>query len=339
MPAPVSIVVPAFNQLEYCRQCVTSLQRNTAHPYRLILVDNGSTDGVGKYFDSVADAVVIHAATNRGFAGGVNLGLAQAEGHVCVLNSDTLLPAGWLGRLVEVLESDPAWGMVGPMTNYASGPQQIGGLTFQTLAEINAFAADRYAAHGIGVQPVSRLVGFCLLIRDRTLEAVGGFDERYGVGNFEDDDYCRRVREAGWRLGMAEGAFVFHCGNRTFAGMGIVDSQWDALLLKNHELYVQKWGTAGAGDAAVAPALNAAARAAYEEGRHRQALEQYLESLRRAPGVAETYNDLGAVLWELGLRERAYDAFVRALRLVPGYPEARKNLEDAAAVLGKRSDL
>ena len=77
----VSIIIPAFNQLDYCRQCVGTLQRNTEGPYRLILVDNGSTDGVSEFFDNVAGAEVLHLGENRGFAGGVNAGLDAAEYH------------------------------------------------------------------------------------------------------------------------------------------------------------------------------------------------------------------------------------------------------------------
>ena len=70
---PITIIVPAFNQLACCRQCVESVCRHTAgRPYRLILVDNGSTDGVGEYFESVPGAVVVHSETNLGFAAGVN---------------------------------------------------------------------------------------------------------------------------------------------------------------------------------------------------------------------------------------------------------------------------
>ena len=89
----ISIIIPAFNQLDYCRQCILSVQLHTPPPYKLILVDNGSTDGVAEYFDEVPGAHVIHARKNLGFAGGVNLGMAAAEGPVLLLNRDTLVEA------------------------------------------------------------------------------------------------------------------------------------------------------------------------------------------------------------------------------------------------------
>ncbi|MCX5758136.1 MAG: glycosyltransferase family 2 protein, partial [Candidatus Hydrogenedentes bacterium] len=189
----VSIIIPAFNQLHYCRQCVESIVANTDGPYRLILVDNGSTDGVREYFDSVSGAIALHAEQNLGFAGGVNLGLARAEGHVLLLNSDTLVPPGWLGRLVNALESSDGIGMVGPLSNCVSGSQQLDGLSFTSTDEVHAFAGDLAQRNAGRLRDVARLVGFCLLIREEAFKAVGIFDESYGIGNFEDDDYCLRV--------------------------------------------------------------------------------------------------------------------------------------------------
>ena len=175
MPAPVSIIIPAFNQAAYCRQCVASIQANTRHPYRLILVDNGSTDGVGPLFDQVPGAITIHAETNRGFAGGVNLGLERAEGHVVLLNSDTLVPKTWLTRLAAALEQAPDIGAVGPMSNYVAGGQLIPNLDFGTLDQISAFSDELARTQAGQFTEVDRLIGFCMLIREEAVERVGVF--------------------------------------------------------------------------------------------------------------------------------------------------------------------
>ncbi len=267
----VSIIVPAFNQLQYCRQCVESILEcggndaallgrkvsaprvplargaetlrlsDEPTPYRLILVDNGSTDGVGAYFDSVPGAIVLHAEKNLGFAGGVNLGLAHAQGHVLLLNSDTLVPHGWLPRLTNALESADDIGMVGPLSNCVSGSQQLDKLSFTTMDEIHAFANDLAQRNARRLRDVARLVGFCLLIREEAFKAVGLFDESYGIGNFEDDDYCLRMLRAGYRLCVAEDAFVFHYGSRTFDGMGITGDAWQTLIANNQRHFLSKW--------------------------------------------------------------------------------------------------
>lgn len=340
-PRLVSIIIPAFNQLEYCRQCVASVLMHTTYPYRLILVDNGSTDGVGDFFDSVPDAVVVHAGKNLGFAGGVNLGLERAEGHVLLLNSDTITPRGWLERLVAALDADPRIGMVGPMSNCVSGSQQIDGLTLSQMDEINAFSEELSRRNAGQLRDVARLVGFCLLIREETAAKVGRFDDTYGVGNFEDDDYCLRVLRAGYRLCVAEDCFVFHYGGRTFLGMGVVDDTWRALIAQNEKTFHEKW--------AVRPEercdavqqsreYNRRAAAALEAGDPVEAIRHYKAAIEIAPAYDLNYNDLGVALWRMGAHARAFDQFARALRFNPRNTDARENLRAAAQALGREHE-
>lgn len=338
----VSIIIPAFNQLDYCRQCVNSVLSYTRPPFKLILVDNGSTDGVGEFFDSVPDAMAIHSETNLGFAGGVNLGLAHAEGHVLLLNSDTLTPRGWLERMVGPFERESNIGMVGAMSNCVSGSQQIDGLDFSSMEEVNAFA-DELAAKNEGVvRDVSRLVGFCLLIRDRVFEQIGLFDESFGIGNFEDDDYCLRVLRAGYRLCVAEDAFVFHYGSRTFAGMGISAEAWQSLMAENERIFHEKWQARAEerSDAAqYSRQLNRQARDAYDRRDLPQAIALLRKAIAAFPLLDTNYNDLGAVCWEMEQYDKAFDLFCQAVRVNPQSEEARANLQDAATALGRHEDV
>ncbi len=341
-PTVVSIVIPAFNQLQYCEQCVKSIILNTRYPYRLILVDNGSTDGVGEYFDSVQGATVIHAGENKGFAGGVNLGMREAEGHVLLLNSDTLVPAGWLDAMVHALESDDRIGLVGPMSNCVSGPQEIADLHFTALSDIDAYFHERQRTHAGRRVDVARLVGFCLLIRDATVAQVGHFDEAFGIGNFEDDDYCLRAMRAGWRLCIAEDCFVFHYGSRTFVDMGITGEKWDAQIAKNEQLFMAK-------NAAKPEERNDAVQQARQRNREAQqalqgdrlddALRALEEGIQLAPAFALNYNDLGVVLWQLGEQDRAFDCFKAAVERDRGMAAACENLRDAAEALGRRAEV
>lgn len=338
MRTRVSIVVPAFNQLAYCRQCVESIQEHTDWPYSLILVDNGSTDGVSEYFDSVSDAIVIHTGENLGFPSGVNRGLAHAEGHVLLLNSDTIVPRGWLTRLMSAIEAHPRIGMVGPMTNHVSGPQLLADLELNSIDAINAFADERWNDYQGRLADIDRLVGFCMLIREEALRVVGLLDEAFGIGNFEDDDYCIRVRQAGFRVCMAEDCFVFHYGSRTFRAMGIQGESYNALIDRNEGIFRTKWGlTAVASSHAeqIAARLTVAAREAANAGAVADALRAYTEAIATCPVYDPAYNDLGALLWNIGQRDRAYDCFERAVRLNPQNADAVANLLDAAKTLGK----
>lgn len=332
----VSIIIPAFNQLEFCRRCVESLLRTTRPPYRLILVDNGSTDGVGAYFDQVPGALVVHASENRGFAGGVNLGLAQAEGHALILNSDTFLSPGWLERLESALFSARDIGMAGPVSNCAAGPQQIDGLLLRDVEEIDAYAARRAMEYRDQRRDVVRLIGLCLLIREQTWKAVGGFDERFGPGNYEDDDYCTRVRQAGYRMVVADDAFVFHFGGRTFAGMNLLGESFDRLMKDNRRKYSEKWGLnlpEPLSPPEQAAQLNRRAHTALMEGDTAKAI-YYLKAAIEAHPTARDCNDLGAVLWGLGRHRPAYEFFMQALREDSSFIPARENARQAAQVLG-----
>ncbi|MCP4640167.1 MAG: glycosyltransferase [bacterium] len=342
MKSPVSIVIPAYNQLDYCKQCVMSILANTVHPYRLILVDNGSTDGVGEFFDSVPGATVVHAETNKGFAGGVNLGLERAEGHVLLLNSDTLVPAGWLERLVRVLDSVEDLGAVAPTTNYASGPQQIECPEFASLEEISAHADTIAEEKAAQTTFTDRVIAFCVLLRDRTVSDVGTFDEGFGIGNYEDDDYCIRIRQAGYRIAIAHDCFVFHYGSRTFVGMGYDQDSWGDLMSQNQERLFTKWGVETEdrpGQAEESKRLNRSAREAARDGQSAEAMRLLTEAIRVYPSLAENYSDLGALLWQIGQHEEAYRNFLRALRLEPDNEDAMANAREAAAALGKEAEL
>jgi glycosyltransferase involved in cell wall biosynthesis len=336
MNTPISIVIPAFNQLEYCKQCIQSILLNTDVPYKLILVDNGSTDGVSEYFDSVPDAVVIHAAKNLGFAGGTNLGMRQAEGHVLLLNSDTIVPHGWLSRLERALMKDHRIGLLGPRSNCVSGIQQIDGLDFNSMDQINTFS-DQLARENAGkLTDVARLIGFCLLIRDRVFQEVGYLDEAYGIGNFEDDDYCIRTLRAGYRLCMADDCFVFHYGNRTFLSMGIVDEQWHELLNRNEQIFQEKWEARPeerSNAVQQSRQFNHQARQAVDRNDLVEAIKLYKEAIACAPFYEINYNDLGVVVWQMGDHHKACEYFSLALRCNPNYVEAQENLHQAKVVL------
>lgn len=341
MDKPVSIIIPAFNQIECCQQCLYSIEINTQHPYRLILVDNGSTDGVSEFFDSIEDAIVVHSETNCGFAGGVNLGLEHAEGHVVLLNSDTLVPRGWLGRLKNALLESEKTGMVGPKSNYVSGPQQIDDLEMESLDEVTVFANELSEKMKGKLTDTLRLVGFCMMIRDKVVEEVGLFDESFGIGNFEDDDYCLRVSRAGYRLCIAEDCFVYHYGNRTFSGMEIDSAKWDALMEKNRQIFVEKWGVIPerrSHPAVNSQEFNSEARRIFTSGDSVRAVELLAKAINLYPNHAANYNDLGAIQYANGDHESAFSNFARAVAMKSDYMEARENLKDLAELLGRQSE-
>ncbi|MEA3366167.1 MAG: hypothetical protein U9Q79_11065, partial [Candidatus Hydrogenedentes bacterium] len=192
--------------------------------------------------------------------------------------------------------------------------------------------------HTGAFQEVDRLVGFCLLIREQTVQKVGRFDESFGIGNFEDDDYCLRMRQAGYRLRIAQDAFVFHYGSRTFLGMGIVGNRWDELMTANQRHFVRKWNIEPPERKEAvqeSQRLNARAREALDSGDIREALELLRQAIAICPWWEVNFNDLGVILWKLERYEDAYNQFLRAMRLNAAFEDARANLRQAEKVLRK----
>lgn len=199
-----------------------------------------NTDGTPDWLASCGDVRLIRNTENRGFPAAVNQGIAVARGsQVLLLNNDTVVATGWLRRMLDALGRDDRIGLVGPVTNRISGPQQVE-VAYTQLAELDGFAWDWGQDHRGQSVDLDRLVGFCLLIDRPVIEAIGLLDERFGIGNFEDDDYGRRAREAGFRTVVAVDAFVHHFGGRTFVGAGV---DFAALMAENAKKCEEKWST------------------------------------------------------------------------------------------------
>ena len=241
-----SIIVPCYGQLAYTELCVESIQRCTPEAFELILIDNGSPDDTMVWAEQQArDDPRIHVLSlgeNLGFARGVNAGLAAARGsEVLVLNNDAVVTDGWLSRLRAALDGSPRTGIVGPMCNYLDGPQLIPDVPYDDDLDDMARFAGRWAAEHAGQrESAHRIVGFCMLVRKELVNEIGGFDPRFGNGNFEDDDFCLRALLAGWKLVIARDCFIHHFGSRTFRSMGSRAGYRQAMHA-GFERFRQKW--------------------------------------------------------------------------------------------------
>jgi len=235
-----SIIIPTYNQAEYVRQCIDSIADHTDLPYEIIVIDNASTDGTADYLESVRGTVRYRILEqNLGFAGAVNRGLMMAKGStVVLLNNDTLVTVNWLDNMLRCLTSDDRIGMVGPVTNYIGGTQQIE-VPYQSTQEMHAFASAHNVSNPAKWMTTDRLVGFCLLFRRELWERTGYLDEGFHIGNFEDDDYNVRVRLQGYRLVIAQDAFIHHYGSVSMRSLG---ERLQEVHEGNESYYSDKWG-------------------------------------------------------------------------------------------------
>ncbi|UCH09868.1 MAG: glycosyltransferase [Fidelibacterota bacterium] len=241
--AMVSIIILTHNAVDYTRRCVDSIQQHTNYPHEIIFVDNGSTDGTKDYLRSIAvsnpNCRLIDNETNLGFAAGNNQGVSAARGaYVLLLNNDVIVGDGWLESLVNALERDERIGLVGPITNYISGRQRLADIPYKSDAEYFGFAATVRTANRGKVTPRRRIAGFAILTRKSLYDELGGLDEDFGSGNFEDDDFCLRAREKGYAIMVDESTYLHHFGSRSFVENRI---DYGASLKRNEKLFRTKW--------------------------------------------------------------------------------------------------
>ncbi len=176
---------------------------------------------------------------NQGFPKANNQGLAVATGsHLVLLNNDTVVPPGWLTRLVGHL-ADPQVGLVGPVTNFAGNEARVE-VAYRTWGEMEQFARDRATRWDGQCADIHMLAMFCLAMRRETFDRLGPLDEQFGIGMFEDDDYARRAREAGLRVVCAADTFVHHIGQASFKAL-IQQGEYDDLFARNRRSYERKW--------------------------------------------------------------------------------------------------
>ncbi len=235
-----SIVLVTYGQLDYTRMCLESIRRFTDEPYELIVVDNNSPDLTREYLQGQTDVHLIENEVNRGFPAAANQGMSVAKGEqVLLLNNDTIVTTGWLRRMLDALHMRSSVGLVGPVSNSVSGPQQID-VSYDELSQLDGFAWDWSKRNLNNAVACDRLVGFCLLFRREVMDAIGMLDERFGIGNFEDDDFCRRALEHGFEAVIAKNAFVHHFGGTTFIASGV---DYGQLLAENQRKYAEKWSS------------------------------------------------------------------------------------------------
>ena len=265
----VSIVTLSWNAPAFTMKALESIRTHTAEPYEVIVVDNGSEQETLDALATIDDphVKIVYNKTNRGFAGGCNDGIAHANGdYVILLNNDVIVTPGWADGLVDAFRRIPGLAISAPRSNLVAGDQQLGEVSYRDEAEMQVFALDRRRVFAESGYITDRAIGFCWCISRVALEQIGGLDERYAVGNFEDDDYCMRVRAAGYWIYVCDDVFIHHFGSRSFAANNV---DYTATMNANWERFSKKWGMSGP-----MPATGYNGAAAYARGFRRS--EHYL---------------------------------------------------------------
>jgi N-acetylglucosaminyl-diphospho-decaprenol L-rhamnosyltransferase len=231
----IAVIIVTYKTAKLTIECLCSVEaeRSAAGPLciRAIVVDNASGD-----FPTIAEAVeknhwsswvtLVATPENGGFAYGNNTGFKRAcaeavPDYVLLLNPDTLVRPGAIATLVDFLEAHPAIGIAGSSFENLDGSDWPISFRFPSLlSELEGGLQFRFAtrllrrwvvAHAMSRtnQPVDWICGASMMIRPAVFNSVGGFDENYFL-YFEETDFCRRAKEAGFATWYVPGSRVMH---------------------------------------------------------------------------------------------------------------------------------
>ena len=225
MGRTVDIIVPIYNAYDDLTKCINSIKQNTdLNKHRLILIDDMSTDErVAAFIDNLLDdhIVVIHNEKNQGFSANINIGFRQSlDNDVILLNSDTIVTADWVEKMLACAYSDDTIATVTPLSNNA------------TICSVPEYYEENDLPAGYTVQQYAKLIedcslkkyptipvahGFCMFVKREVIDKVGYFDaETFGRGYGEENDFCYRAEQLGYHHVMCDNTFIYHSGTGSF---------------------------------------------------------------------------------------------------------------------------
>lgn len=241
----VSIIVTAYNKWEFTYACMVTILRNINNvSYEVILADDVSTDETVNAEKYLKNVVVLHNEVNLRFVKNNNNAAKHARGkYIVLLNNDTNVQKNWLESMIKLLESDSKIGVVGAKMVYPDGRLQDSG----------NIVANNGVPQGYGnlfnphkheynyVKEVDYVTGASVCTRKELWDQLGGFDEDFSPGYFEENDYCFRVRQAGYKVMFQPQAVLIHYEGTTHGTS--TASSFKAYQVTNQERFYKKWKT------------------------------------------------------------------------------------------------
>ena len=251
LPLVINVILNT-NRREDTLECLESLMASTYANQRTIVLDNHSSDGSAAAIEAnFPDVQIILIEDNLGYAGNNNVGiesaLKQGADWVFVLNEDTILDPECTAELIAIGENRPDVGIVGPMVYHHDEPnyiQSAGGLVDDHLR--GRHLAQNEQDHGQYKQPhaVDWITGCGILVRREAINQVGFIDERFFY-YVEEEEWCLRVKKAGWGIVHVPRAKLWHKGvQRNYQPKPSVTyyaTRNQLLLLSKHNTKLKTW--------------------------------------------------------------------------------------------------
>jgi len=222
----VSVIIPAYNNWKYTLNCLKSIAENTNGDYEVIVIDDASTDETAKVLSKVKNLNLLRNKRNAGFIESCNRGARASKGeYILFLNNDTLVTKDWLPPLLEFIKRKDV-GAVGCKLVYPDERlQEAGGIIWNDGSGWNYGRGDNSDKPEYNyIREVDYCSGAALLVKRELFKKIGGFDERFKPGYYEDTDLCFSIRNLGYKVMYQPMSVVVHfegltCGTDIHTGI------------------------------------------------------------------------------------------------------------------------
>jgi GT2 family glycosyltransferase/glycosyltransferase involved in cell wall biosynthesis len=259
----LSIVIPVYGKLEYTLACLRSLVTNPpTDAFEVIVVDDASPDDSAASLSLVSGIRLLRNASNLGFVGSCNAGASAARGEFLIfLNNDTQVLPGWSEELLRCFELRADCGIAGSQLVYPDGRLQEAGAW--VFADASAWNIGRFDSRSDPAVRYARKVdyvsGASLAIRRAVFNELGGFDQHFSPGYYEDTDLAFAARAAGYSVWYVPTSVVVHAEGISSAGN--METGMKRFQAINQVKFAEKWREALPLQPAVGTALAAVAKA------------------------------------------------------------------------------
>lgn len=239
----IALIILTWNGLELTKKCIDSLQVEALPSnVKVIIVDNGSTDGTVEYLQSISNLTIIENKTNLGYSKAVNIGINSApiNSDIVLLNNDVeIINQDWLVRLKNVAESDPLIGVVGVKILRPNNTIQHCGayLPLDTFWGQQLGGGEVDIGQYDSIREVESVVFACAYIKRDLINEVGLLCEDF-FAYFEDTDYCLRAKLAGYKVVVCGDIKVCHAENSSTKVNKVSHS---TIFLKSQQTFRKKW--------------------------------------------------------------------------------------------------
>lgn len=259
----VDVIVPVYNALVDVKNCLRALASNSdGFIVNYYIINDKSNSETSMWLeDFCKNRERFHLYKNEenlGYTKSINKGLKlSTSDYIVTLNSDTIVTPGWLSSMISCAEGSDDIGIVGPLSNAASwqnipllkdvnGQFAINQLP-NNLSPMDVAALASHISYGKNVY-LPFINGFCFLIKRKVVETIGYLDEVcFPKGYGEENDYCIRANDAGFRLMVVDNAYVYHAKSKSFGGevKKLLSAEGDKSIRKKHsdahfEFYLNK---------------------------------------------------------------------------------------------------